>query len=422
VDWANFYASEPASPGSNRLATSIIQAYKNNLAGVTDAEISLLEQSGLGIPIGQQYRNAKIPINAETIIREFRDTNRDGDARKLGSGAFNSVYEVTYNTASGPKVRVFKPEGLLSLGTAAQNSGIPNQYPNFGSRNIAAYKLNRLLNFDVVPEVEFATAAIPDNSGNPTLKFGIAMSKAPGRSPLFSEDRTVNGRTVAVEKAVEFDYGQAALQRELIKLQLLDALCAQADRHAGNYFISQTSTRTQVTGIDNDQSFGGDIQHPNELMQGNKRGFRGVGLPGVVDVDMVKAFFSKSHQDVADALEGLLAPHEILATAQRFIAIQDHLRVLINDKRVISPQMWGTLEVNDVLVASQYGKNYIQREYSAVETLRNKGETVANTQVNGPNAYALSSAYSGSYGQLVLAPPVNNPSGGNPVLPPPVNP
>ena len=52
--------------------------------------------------------------------------------------------------------------------------------------------------------------------------------------------------------------------RELTKLQLLDQLTGQGDRHRGNYFVdiqgSGNKVTVKVTGIDNDLCFGSKIQ------------------------------------------------------------------------------------------------------------------------------------------------------------------
>ena len=113
--------------------------------------------------------------------------------------------------------------------------------PNYGARAIAMYELDRLLTElmegkDKTPllvDTEFASL----NSG-----IGIMMAKAGGVSGA--------GFTVPVGDL-------PVLTRCLARLQLLDAIAGQLDRHLGNYYVaSDASGPVLVIGIDNDLAFG----------------------------------------------------------------------------------------------------------------------------------------------------------------------
>jgi len=73
------------------------------------------------------------------------------------------------------------------------------------------------------------------------------------------------------------DLSEPAIQKGLADLQLFDAISGQSDRHEGNVFVDPETG--QVTGIDDDQSFG-QGQKPDQMQE---TGDKYRGLPGVVD-------------------------------------------------------------------------------------------------------------------------------------------
>ncbi|MBK8964127.1 MAG: hypothetical protein IPM75_13870 [Candidatus Competibacteraceae bacterium] len=83
-------------------------------------------------------------------------------------------------------------------------------------------------------------------------KLGIVMEMAQGKSGKKTEKELFNDPVV---------------RRELTKLQWLDSLTGQVDRHSENYFIETDADGRgkRVIGIDNDLSFGHKIEDPNHI-------------------------------------------------------------------------------------------------------------------------------------------------------------
>lgn len=174
-----------------------------------------------------------------------------------------------------------------------------------------------------------------------------------------------NGRVVqdfrietGAKRSNNIDFGNPAIRRDLVKLQLLDALCAQGDRHMGNYVVrfDENGGILGLQGIDNDQAFGTRIGNPNDLMHGQGAGtvgtdglvhtgfsdFNGVMLPSVVDRDMKDAFDAMTPDTLRASLAGLLPPEEIEVAVQRLGVIKAHLEVLETNGMVINPDEWGS--------------------------------------------------------------------------------
>ena len=182
----------------------------------------------------------------------------------------------------------------------------------------------------------------------------------------------------------EVDFDDPVVRRDLTKLQLLDALTAQGDRHQGNYVVTRDKDGrcTGVIAIDNDQCFGLNIDNPNDLLhrimrevQGpdgitrtGKEGMNGVMLPGVVDRDMKDAFERLTPQALRESLTGLLAEREIEVAIQRLDVIQAHLNKLEREGMVISPDQWGSEKATQALQDST--NSYVARDRAYIDLLR----------------------------------------------------
>src|SRR6185437_10261371 len=112
------------------------------------------------------------------------------------------------------------------------------------------------------------------------------------------------------------------LQRCLNKLQILDAISGQLDRHAGNYSIQQDDSGkvTGVTGIDLDMAFGQDMTTHDSRTANAAIHYR--GLPPEIDEAFGQKILSVSEDDVRGAIQGLLTPSEVEATVARFRSVR----------------------------------------------------------------------------------------------------
>ncbi|SSW65717.1 hypothetical protein [Achromobacter agilis] len=185
------------------------------------------------------------------------------------------------------------------------------------------------------------------------------------------------------DRDLEFD--DPVVRQGLVKLQLLDALTAQGDRHQANYIVTQDAggRYTGVVAIDNDQAFGTKIGNPNDLlrrvsgkmvmgpdgvMRGGTQNLNGVMLPGVVDRDMKAAFDEMTPEALRAQLAGLLPDQEIELAAQRLAVIKSHLQQLERNGMVIDPADWGGDKVTAALQDEH--SSYVARDRKYIGQLR----------------------------------------------------
>jgi len=126
------------------------------------------------------------------------------------------------------------------------------------------------------------------------------------------------------------DFKDPKIQKGMSDLQLFDAITGQKDRHGGNIFIDPTTG--QVSGIDDDKSFGNGMQvamQHSMIISGYYR-----ALPALVDVKTAERILALHPTE----LPGVLLPaetdtkeltdDEIADTVHRFLGVQLYLRDL----------------------------------------------------------------------------------------------
>ena len=232
---------------------------------------------------------------ARNIDPEYMELRADPGAlaerRTLGSGAANTVTLCAFRDRRGRRTDlVFKPEYPARLGMGGMNlAGM-----GYGGKfhvlhlNLAAAEVAGAMGMqELMPE---------SRAGTFEGRFGLFMSKAPGRtardmaaakisSPNSEENRRMRAE---LRENQAMDSARANLQRELCRLEWLDLLSGQLDRHPDNYMVD-INTRTgavQVTGIDNDAAFGAALVGAGKLdlskldlpLRDLKRGLEKAGL------------------------------------------------------------------------------------------------------------------------------------------------
>jgi len=375
------------------------------VARFTREEARLLREAGVGIELGLQYKERGIPIHPRTLAREFTDDRVVGEPRLLGGGALSKPYEVSYDG----RVMVFK-EAKPREGFGPQSTllGIDPEDSRMAVRNLTTRLVDELLGFGLVPETAFGTL---------DGKLGVVMDFARGASP--SKNRTVDitdtdsgrnlkmlverfpeqsqdlleasqariedGRVLATVQfgVTDFDFTDPSLRRELVKLQLLDALTAQGDRHPGNYVLELGANGRfdRLRAIDNDQAFGPKMVNPNQLLHigggtspqdvdgllFGSEGFNGVLLPGIVDREIKESFDQLTPEGLRQELAGLLPEKEIEATILRLHTIKTHLARLERSGMVIGPDEWGGAKAGRALESKT--QSYVGREREYIKTL-----------------------------------------------------
>jgi hypothetical protein len=260
----------------------------------------------------------------------LNDTKRTGGQDKAGAGQVNTVDRVIYDIGGGQSFEGFfkADKGFEDKAPGHQEQvGINNTDPNYAGRAIAMYRLDQLLGTDVIARSEFA---VHNNTmGSVTEKAkGTAASRIDMALTDAERDRR-GGDTISAEDPV--------LQRCLNKLQIIDAIAGQLDRHAGNYYIQTDGAGkvTGVTGIDLDMAFG---KEQGDASIGAKPGsavhYRGV--PALVDKALGARLIQLTEQDVERAIAGLLSPEEVAATKRRFTQVRDHALALQRSGQLVS--------------------------------------------------------------------------------------
>jgi hypothetical protein len=197
--------------------------------------------------------------------------------------------------------------------------------------------------------------------------------------------------TATRQRGDEVNFEDPVLRRELVKLQLLDALTAQGDRHQANYIVRHDGEGrcTGLVAIDNDQAFGTRITNPNDLLfwtmagrgvegpdgvvRPGTEGLNGVMLPGVVDREMKAAFDGITPEGLRASLAGLLPAAEIDAAVQRLDVIKTHLAKLEREGKIIEPGDWGGERATTALQGRF--DSYVGRDRAYAGTLRESEQT-----------------------------------------------
>ncbi len=351
-----------------------LKSYLN--AGVTPQEAKKFYDAGVSPQTAGIYSAHHLSFTPDSQIK-YEQSDVIGTPKKLGNGAFNTVFETKYNDGT---TQVFKPlrapypnrEHRIEHGWVADESGIDLYDPQMAMRNIATGSIANELGFDVVAKTQLAIQKSPKfgsknvSPSNWESQLGLVMEKAPGLEGKKTPSATFNDPKV---------------RKELTKLQLLDALTGQGDRHPGNYFIDkQLDGTVKITGIDNDQCFGKNITDANGIKQGNREsnhGFRGCSLPEVIDTDMAKSIEDLTPERLEELLGDKLSPEEVIATKQRLAGMKAHVQKLRSKGRIIAPDKWGDPAV---VKKNNSGTSYVVRDQKY--RLRKERE---QQQINVPN-------------------------------------
>ncbi|HUG21033.1 hypothetical protein [Piscinibacter sp.] len=219
-------------------------------------------------------------------------------------------------------------------------------------RNLATSAYAKALGFDVVADTQmgFMTTG-QENVPGPQL--GLVMERARGHEACKWQGAV---------------HSHPHVMRETMKLQLLDHLTGQGDRHPSNCFIDvRPDGRVKVTGIDNDQCFGARLTDPAGIRNTHdpNAGYRGTGLPPVVDRQMADTIMNLTQNDVVKMLGNKLSEPEVNAALSRLSGVQQHVAQLHSQGLVLDATQWG--QVSHLLTADN---SYIGRELAATGNVK----------------------------------------------------
>lgn len=363
--------------------------------GFDAGDVFLLESAGHNIEVGAMYKDMRVAITHQTIVQGLVEDQVQGDVTHLGEGGCNTVFRTKFATPDGVLNGAFKPLQKQETGWVAYKTGVDPYDPQIVMRNLATGDVARQLGFNVVVKTQLGLCRPPPPEGQPAtvarpLQLGMVMALAQGVSGWEAKSNT---------------FLEPGVQRELTKLQLLDHLVGQGDRHGGNYFIhTDDNGQVVVAGIDNDQCFGALLTDPNGIRNRtgdkgfvnsygrqdsegvdrpqfdkkvtgsdgvvvktkgwNVDGFRGTNMPLVIDTEMAAALRSLDSDALDKLLGSKLKPEETAATQTRLTAMLAHVDQLEANGRVIEPSRWGTGEINEIVLRDS-DHSYVGREFSS---------------------------------------------------------
>ncbi|MGN0412064.1 MAG: hypothetical protein ACI4FV_03430 [Lachnospiraceae bacterium] len=188
------------------------------------------------------------------------------------------------------------------------------------ARNYASERVAELLGLKGLI-VRNREAAVVDENGN--RKQGFVMDKAKGKS---AKDVVTFAKNHGYQLLVNDE-----AQKNLLNLQILDIIMGQIDRHEENFFLDyvqddeqRTITVHQVTGIDNDFSFG-----LSERLGGHNTGTvfeREKYYPGMIDIKMYESLMAISPELLAVNLEGVIEQEYLEPLKKRYEKVQNAIR------------------------------------------------------------------------------------------------
>lgn len=252
-------------------------------------------------------------------------TNQVTGTGRQDGGQVNQVSELHFKTESGEMSGFFKEDKGFNAKSEGHETevGIRQVDPNYGARSIALYRLDQLFNAGVTARAEFAV----HKNGDGKSVLGTVLESSKGTKAV-----DVKYHVAGDEKDPgSVDLYDPVLQRGLNKLQLLDAICGQLDRHMGNYFVQDDGKGnvTGVTGIDLDMAFGSKMTSVDYKGAQNYK-----GLPEYIDKEMGQKILQITPADIRAALTGLLSKPEIDATVSRFTEVQKAVKQAEKDGKL----------------------------------------------------------------------------------------
>jgi hypothetical protein len=284
-------------------------------------------------------RRQAIAMLIPRVRAEIEDLRSDRWAKGMGlsdqkmtgkgredKGQINPVKELKYATESGEFSGYFKAEHGFNKKMQGQEAavGIKQADPNYGKRAVAMYRIDQLLGAEVTARTEFAThdgvlgtvseTVVGDKGGEALFANDEEEKEALGPGAILSTD--------------------PVLQRSLNKLQILDAICGQLDRHSNNWLVEtdEKGGVKGVKGIDLDMAFGEDMDDIEVDMGNLGHNFR--GLPPIIDEEFALKVIKVKADDIRNALKGLLSDKEIDATVKRFQKVVDRINRIPKEELV----------------------------------------------------------------------------------------
>ena len=324
-------------------------------------------------PDGVQRWNQVLPTSLGTEVFQLDEGTKGGNA----AGGINTVTEYgfgggfdTYYKEAEDQLRQDTPE--YGIGQAM---AIPVNDPNMDKRALAAWRVDQLLGANVLTRTEIAIAAKGRNhkgvisEASTGEKFGTRGNRQ-GDFYATRADRAgdLNARVDA------FTGDDPVFQRCLSKLTIVDALCGQVDRHAGNWYVQTDGAGNVlgIVGIDNDLAFPESPDRGNQVAGQGKwadvtaayRSYPGVGI--YFDWEMAETVLVLDPADLAAVVADLLPQNAVAVLLQRLTSLKAEINTAKLANRLLAPNQWGintspmAAGVNATPETGGYAKDFIQ--------------------------------------------------------------
>lgn len=246
----------------------------------------------------------------------------------VGKLAVNNIL----SNVDGAKTTIEEFSGLMGFRN--------DEKVNMTRRNVATSRVAALLGIGNLV-AESKTAEIYDES-NGTVTRGNIMKKSvyseSARSAADDNKARTGQETVSVT---------GGFQRDLINLQVLDAICGQHDRHQDNYFVSRDEfgNFSGLQGIDNDASFGrGELSLTNRIGGSTRTVYNDnneMTIP-YMDKNLAERIRRINPEIFKYALHDLLKPDEIEAAENRLKRVKEAVekQMQTDPSRFLEDDQW----------------------------------------------------------------------------------
>ena len=301
---------------------------------------STIASRGMSWQSALEFRRVGYPLDEElTVLGPWRDHNLDTQKppQILGCGKVNTVYRLNYKTSRGTVSRVFKPEASQEtsnwINIFSPRLYLNTEHPNLTARNLTTGYIARKLDINVVPSMSFCEH---------DHKIGLEMELAPGQPAGYkipSVSRPNEFKRLCFANLFQGGCSkevQARILAGLADLELLDAICAQPDRHEDNFFIDYESGR--VTAIDNDSClhpFSEIIAHSADVRYANFRKGCRAGFPRLMTRKSFEHLQALDVEKLCESIPSCFDARVKESLKTRIQLIQSHAQALNSDGRVV---------------------------------------------------------------------------------------
>lgn len=226
--------------------------------------------------------------------------------------------------------------------------GVKQDDVALGNRSIAMSRLDSLLGAGVIARTERAL------QGD---KLGTWMADASQHGGMAMVD------ALSADRIDPMSDGNLA--RLLSRLQLIDAIAGQIDRHSGNYFVhfDANGKVESITGIDLDMSWVSAQGDEKNQFKIDENVDKYPGFSRFCDKELAEKIIAMEPSDLQSILAPLIEPKAIAAAVGRLIALQAKLTELKNQGALLEPHEWTDHVLADIKKDKRPGNFKADKSY-----------------------------------------------------------